>query len=54
MTFLWLALAAFTGFIAWRSLSQGSYLRGSFAAFWCVMFLFSIWIDFQRYSPPAA
>ena len=48
MLFLWLGLAAFTGFIAARSFTKGSYFRSAFAAFWFAMFLFSIWIDFQR------
>jgi hypothetical protein len=50
MILLWLGLAAFSGFIAWRSLSEGSYLRGSFAAFWCVLFVFSIWVDFHNHT----
>lgn len=47
MVVVWLCLAGFSGFIAWRSFSQGSFVRGSFAGFWLALFLFAIWVDFQ-------
>ena len=50
MLFIWLGLAAFSAFIAYRSISEGSYIRGTFAAFWLAMFVFAIWIDFQKHS----
>ena len=50
MIFIWLGLATFSGFIAYRSVVEGSYVRGAFAAFWLAMFTFAIWIQFQAPS----
>ena len=48
MVFIWLGLAAFSAIIAYRSIAEGSYFRGAFAAFWVAMFVFAIWIQFQE------
>ena len=45
MLLLWIGLAAFFAFIAFRSLRSGSYLRGGFAVFAVALFSFAIWID---------
>lgn len=51
MLLLWLGLAGFFGFIAFRSFTSGSYLRGGFASFAVLLFVGAIWISFQA---PAA
>ena len=47
MLFLWLGLALFSGFITYRSFVDGSYVRGTFAGFWLILFLLAIWTGFQ-------
>ena len=48
MLLIWLGLAGFFAFIACRSLTTGSYLRGGFASFAVLLFLGAIWISFQK------
>lgn len=54
LVLLWLGLAGFFGFIAFRSFTTGSYLRGGFASFAVLLFAGAIWISFQAPSAEAA
>lgn len=48
MLLIWFGLAGFFAFIAFRSFTTGSYLRGGFASFAVVLFVGSIWVSFQQ------
>lgn len=54
MLLLWLGLAAFFAFIAFRSFTTGSYLRGGFASIAVLLFVGAIWISFQPRSTDTA
>ena len=54
MFLIWLGLAGFFAFIAFRSFTTGSYFRGGFASFAVLLFVGAIWISIQPRAAQAS